>query len=526
MPRMQSTLATTDPAPLEQTRAELERRARARRALDVRRAEHSVALFTRLHQPKFREVDHLRELDAALDRSMTEPLLIVCEAPPRHFKTTRVMNHIARKLRYQPGARCVYCTYANEIAFRRSRNVRDLASRAGVWVGAEQRTKQKFDPSRSVAFWETHNGGQFMAGGRRGQYVGEGYDFIACDDLLKDQEEALSPVAREAAWQTFRMLWARLEPGGTMLLTMQRWDDDDPIGRLKRWIDTDPDAPRAIIITLRAIEDLKVETDAQGHERITGGRPLCPWRYNLDAFRKLASALGKWFWIQYQQDTSPRGKRVFPELARFTEPEKSGAFIIISCDPGISKQEANAAAGAVVRRGKSTPDPAGIVVVWARLGRDKDGDPRVALDVVYAEDLWLEGMDLLDHLEGLQTVGYPGAPVLLEEVGAFRLLEQVGARLNQKLQITAVVPHGSKFWRAQPTARAAEHALVRVPEHGEWVAPFLRQLREFTGKAGGKDGMVDALTQAYDQAEMFFGVQASGSMSGGKSGASQKDSPW
>lgn len=507
----------------EQQRARLERRARARRALQVREAEHSVALFTRLHQPKFRKVTHLLELDAALDASMTRKMLIICEAPPRHFKTTRVMNHMARLLRYRAGASVAYCTYANQIAERRSRNVRDLAARAGVWVGEVQRTAQRFDPSKAVSFWQTANGGQFVAGGRRGQFVGEGFAFIACDDLLKDQEEALSQNARDEAWQTFRMLWARLEPGGTMLLTMQRWDEDDPIGRLKRLLAEEPDAPEATIISLQAVRDMVIKTDAQGHERIVSGTPLCPWRYGLKEFRELLSVMGEWFWRQYQQDTSPRGKRVFPELSRYVQHQRDGAFLIISCDPGLSKAEANDTQAQ--SRRKKKPDPAGIVVGWAYVGLDKEGKPRVGVDVVHAEETWLEGMDLLDHLEGLQSIAYPGAPVLLEEVGAFALLSQVGARLNQKLQIHAVTPKGSKFWRAQPTARAAVHSLIRVPETGEWVDRFCKRLRAFTGKPGGDDAEVDALTQLYDQAELYFGVKHDGAASGGESNI-PKDSPW
>lgn len=499
-------------------------RARARLELDKRRAAHDLRTFCRLHQPKYRDASHLAKLDDALDASLERLRqrgrvgVIVLEAPPRHFKTSRIMAHMARLLRYEAGASVAYCTYAGDIAKRRSRNVRDLAARAGVWVGELQTTAQRFDPSKSVSFWQTDSGGQFVAGGRHGQFVGEGFHFICCDDLFKDLQESLSPVVQEEAWATFKMLFARLEPGGTILLTNQRWGEDDPIGKLKAWIENDPDAPAVTLITLRAIEGIEIQEDEQGHERIVGGTPLCPWRFSLDDLRERASALGVWFWPQYQQDTSPRGKRVFPELTRYDEPQTAHAVLLISCDPGISKRDANAG------RAKKEPDPAGIVVAWAYVGVDKDGAARVGLDVVLAEELWLEGLDLLDHLEGLQTVGFPGAPCLLEEVAAFKLLGQIAERLNRALQITAITPRGSKFWRAQPTALSAKHSLVRVPRFGEWVNGFCKEVRDFTGREGRRDGRVDALTQLFDQAEILFGIKAAGAASAGSS--SLRDSPY
>jgi hypothetical protein len=496
-------------------------RARARLEQDRRRGAHDLRTFCRLYQPKYRDAPHLAKLDDALDASV-ERLhrrgrvgIIVLEAPPRHFKTSRIMAHMARILRHVPATSVAYCSYAGDIAKRRSRNVRDLAARAGVWVGEMQTTAQRFDPSKSVAFWQTDSGGQFVAGGRHGQFVGEGFHFICCDDLFKDLAESLSPVVQDEAWATFKMLFARLEPGGTILLTNQRWGEDDPIGKLKEWIASDPDAPEVTLITVRAIEGIEIQEDEQGHERIVGGTPACPWRFTLDDLRERASALGVWFWPQYQQDTRPRGKRVFPELVRFDEPATEHAILLISCDPGISKRDANEGIS-TARKGKD-PDPAGIVVAWAYLGLDKEKQPRVGLDVVLAEELWLEGMDLLDHLEELQTGEFAGAPCLLEEVSAFKLLEQVAGRLNRQLQITAITPRGSKFWRAQPAALSAKHSLVRVPRSGEWVNSFCKEVRDFTGREGRRDGRVDALTQLFDQAEILFGVKGAGVGSAGSS---------
>jgi hypothetical protein len=81
------------------------------------------------------------------------------------------------------------------------------------------------------------------------------------------------------------------------------------------------------------------------------------------------------------------------------------------------------------------------------------------------------------------------------------------------------VPRGSKLIRALPTARAARQLRVRVPREGgqEWLPKFLKQVREFTGKPGRRDNMVDGLTQLYDQAQMQLGIAQAGATSGGES---------
>jgi hypothetical protein len=511
----------TDPT---RSRRELLVRARARRALDTRQAEFDLCKFIALHQPRYRRPTHLQQLVDAFDRSMRGPVFCIIEAPSRHLKTSIFQAAAARLLRYRQRPRVAYCTYANDIAFRRSREVRELAATAGVWVGEEQRTQQRFDPSKSVAFWQTNTGGQFVAGGRHGQWIGEGFDLILYDDPLKDASEAESPTYRDEAYNTFRgTLMSRREPGCSVFVGMQRWDDDDPIGRIKTWLDKDPDAPRFEVITLRAIEDIEIRTDERGNERIVGGTALCPWRYDLPALIEWASLLGPYFWPNLQQDVTPRGTRLFPELARYERPRTDGSILLISCDPGIEGAEGKASKA----KKRKEPDPSGLVVAWAYLTegaevRDPDtglvSSPwHVNLDIVWAEELWLEPLELLAFLEELQTVNYAGAPVLLEEVGAFRLLELVAARTNEALDIVATLPRGSKLIRSLPTAAGARAGRVRVPRHGAWVAPFLKELREFTGKAGGRDGRTDALTQLFDQAALMLGVAQAGAVSGGES---------
>lgn len=510
---------------LEARRRDLMLRAKARRALDVRAAEFELFRFIALHQPRYRRPEHMHRLVEAFDRSMRGPVFCIVEAPSRHLKTSIFQAAAARLLRYRQRPRVAFCTYANDIAYRRSREVRELAATAGVWVGEEQRTAQHFDPSKSVAFWQTATGGQFVAGGRHGQWIGEGFDLILYDDPLKDHYEAESQLMRDEAFNVFRgTLMSRREPGCSVFVGMQRWGEDDPIGRIKAWLETDPDAPRFEIITLRILENIEISTDEGGHERIVGGTPLCPWRYDLPAIVEWASLLGPYFWPNLMQDVSPRGTRLFPELPRYERAHAEGSVLLVSCDPGIERKGDERRQERKRKRNPGQPDPSGIVVAWAWLSTRETIDPRtrrtvvvreVNLDIVWAEQLWLAPLELLDFLNDLQSVHYPGAPVLLEEVSAFRLLELVAQETHQQLYIVPVVPRGSKYLRSLPTAAAAREGRVRVPTRGEWVSGFTRELREFTGMPGGVDNRTDALTQLHDQAAMMLGVVQAGAASGG-----------
>ena len=508
----------------EAWRRDLVLRAKARRALDTRQAEFELYKFIALHQPRFRRPEHMGKLVDAFDRAMRGPVFCIVEAPSRHLKTSIFQAAAARLLRYRQRPRVAYCTYANDIAYRRSREVRELAATAGVWVGEEQRTAQHFDPSKSVAFWQTSTGGQLVAGGRHGQWIGEGFDLILYDDPLKDHVEAESLTYRDEAFDTFRgTLMSRREPGCSVFVGMQRWNEDDPIGRIKAWLEKDPDAPRFEIITLRILEGIVIETDADGNERITGGVPLCPWRYDVPAIIEWASLLGPYFWPNLMQDVSPRGLRLFPELARYERARSEGSVLLISCDPGIEKKD-DPRRQRKKKRNPGQPDPSGIVVAWAWVTTRQALNPEtrrvetlreVHLDVVWAQQLWMHPLELLDFLNDLQQVHYPGAPVLLEEVSAFRLLELVAAETHQQLYIVSVVPRGSKYLRSLPSAKSARDGRVRVPSKGEWVAPFCKEVREFTGMPGGVDNMTDALTQLHDQAAMMLGVVQASAASGG-----------
>lgn len=486
---------------------ELHQRALARYSALVDLAEYDLGAFIELHCPKYDRPDHLAPLLEALDRSMREPVFACVEGPPQHGKTETFVAGIARRFRYRHDQQIAYCAYGASLALRKSRRCRELAAISGVGTGDERIIrKNRFDAAAALSFWQTGDGGSFVAGGRGGGFTGDGYDLVLTDDLLKNREEAESPIIQEKAMEVIRSTFGnRIRPRGSMFVTNQPWNDLDPIAQLKSE-KVGPDGQAWEIISMPAVAFAEYDE----HDNLIGGVPLWPARYSLRDLAKIKHRVGSYNWhSQYTLERRPRGKTVFgSDPARFEHPVVDGAVIIISVDPGIEDNKLR--------------DSSGIVVgsVYRRAGPYHSWDePQFDtwIDVLLAEDEWRDWPDLLDYLEMLQTVVFRGAPILLEEVSAFKALSSVASRLNRKLQIYPVTPHGNKLLRAQPSGKAWAAGHIRLPfgglYDGAWVPDFLREAKRFTGRAGGKDNRVDALTQLFDYAEV-----ALASLEGGESG--------
>jgi hypothetical protein len=495
---------------LPPTAEEAHLRALARQSANEDLAEHDLGLFIELTTPAYDSPEHLRPLLDALDRSMREPVYALVECPPRHAKTETLLHGLARRLRYRSEDHVAYCSYAAPLALRKSRRAREMAARAGVWTGDEQIRRNRFDPSQAVSYWQTIDGGSFTAGGRNSGFTGDGYGMVIYDDPLKNREEAESPVYQEKAIETWRGLANRIEPGGSAFLSHQPWNDLDPIAQLKTEQAasalasvTGGAAPAWEIISLPAVIDA-VYDEATG--RLIGGTPLWPARWSLEALARRKHDVKDYNWFsQYTLDRLPRGDQLFRDPARYRTPTEDGAIVVISCDPGIEDDKMKDSSGIVVACCYRRPSP-------HHTPQTPDFD--AYLDILLAEDQWRDIPDLLDYLETLQKTVFRGAPILLEEVSAFKALSQTARRLKKRLNLTSITPHGNKYLRAQPTADAWNEGRIRTPIDAPWVADFHFEARRFTGKRGGKDNRIDALTQLYDYAEHVHGQLAAGESGG------------
>src|ERR1700722_17712740 len=177
--------------------------------------------------PRFREPPHLEPFVQLLELADRQSVKAVCSVPPRHFKTETIKHAIVRMLLRNPSLRIIYAGYSQTYAEKKSREIRELALRAGVPIS---------DDASSRKDWRTGVGdGGLWATSIGGPITGEGADVEVIDDPVKDRATAESAVERAKLWDWCReVAFTRLEPEGSCFLIQTRWHVDDPAGQLQR----------------------------------------------------------------------------------------------------------------------------------------------------------------------------------------------------------------------------------------------------------------------------------------------------
>ncbi len=454
----------------------IDERVRARAALLERRAQQDLGLWIELRTPEYRAPRHLGELLDIWDRIQSgESIFALIEAPPRHAKSETMFHGAARLLKARPSTRIIYGTYNADFAIDQSRKLRDIAVRAGVWLSEQQQhARGRFDPAAAARYWQTAQGGGVIAVGRGGGVTGRGGDLILIDDPYKDREEAESPLIRERVSTWFgSTLFTRREPGASIIVCHQRWNDEDLIGELS-------------------------QTGQTGrYERMTfparkeDGSPLWPERYDDAELRLIEDTLDEYdWWSQYMQSPRPRGKSIFGDPARYDEAQRQRVRLVLGVDcanAATAKADYNALVLLAVTGAGATME-AWVLRVWRFHG---------------------ETPAMVDELETLYRAGVPsegiaplkGVPFVIEtQGGEGRAVVQMLKRIVPNLPIVEVTTTKNKLLRAQAVATAWNKERVHCPLQAPWLEEFLLECRRFTGLGGQKDDQVDALAHAWNYA--------------------------
>lgn len=440
-----------------------------------------------------------------MDIAMRKPIIGLVECAPRMGKTETLLHGIARYLTFRPENQVAYASYGSAMALRKSRITRDIAARSGLWSRERQiKNPTPFDPSMATAYWSTLEGGGLIAGGRRGQWVGEGFGLIVLDDVTKDREEAESPTMQKHINEDLfeGTLFTRRAPGGSFIICHQPWNENDLISYVREKFDREDIDYE--IVSLPAVSDPVYDKQ----DRLIGGNPLWLKNFPIPAMRIIQAGVSEYNWnSQYQLNRIPRGDKVFREPQRYTTLKRDGVLPLVSCDPGIEKDEKK--------------DPSAYVVGNCYL----DNNGSVCIDIIIAIEVHEEIPEVVDSLEDFSQK-HGNCTALLETVSAFKGIAQMARRLDQervrrgetpaRLNIVPITPKASKLVRAQNTSGGVKFGRVQVPMDAPWVPAFNKQLTRFTGKAGGKDNLVDALTQMYDHAEKALAGSKSKPKVGGK----------
>lgn len=385
--------------------------------------------------------------------------------PPRHGKSLLTSQYFpAWYIGVNPDQRVILASYEADFAATWSRAALLAVSEGitkGIFTQCELNRKVM-----SANRWETIAGGGMYAGGIGSAFTGRGANLLLIDDPVKNHQEALSPTLRQHAWDWYQStMTTRLEPGGAVVLTMTRWNEDDLGGRLLSTAFNDPaEIDTWEIINLPALAH---EDDLLGR---APGEPLWPERFSLEELeRKRAGMTAFWWSALYDQEPKPREGGMF---------EKTWFDVVKKSPPRSRLRRCRFWDLAATKKtvGKDPAFTAGVLE-----GIDDETGIVYVIDVEREQDTPAEIMKLVKATatrDGRETA------IRMEMEGGSAGIGVIDQYVRELIgcDFEGVRPTGSKEVRATPFGTYAEQGKVKLVRGG-WNHAFLEELAGFpTGK--------------------------------------------
>lgn len=272
--------------------------------------------------------EHIADIlqDAYEKVQRKEKVRIILSIPPRHGKTQLASIYFpAWALGNDPNLRFILSTYGSDLSEVNGRKTRDIiASDAygalfpNISLREDQKAKAKWVVSnREEDGTFKKEAGSYTAVGIGGAVTGIGGDVIIIDDPHKDRAEAESETMRENVWEYYKStLYSRLEGHGAVIVIMQRWHDDDLVGRLLR----DAEEKKAAGEPYDEWTEIKFPAIAEESDTVNGhtmrqvGEPLWPSKFPLEVLNNIRSNADPYNWAsQYMQSPINRETQEFKE---------------------------------------------------------------------------------------------------------------------------------------------------------------------------------------------------------------------
>ena len=385
-------------------------------------------------------------------------LRLIVSMPPRHGKSELLSRWLPIWfLSNWPKKRVGLASYAAEFAATWGRKTRDTVREHGASLGLQIR-----DDLNQVANWELTAGGGMMTAGVGGPFTGHGFELLIIDDPVKNREEANSSTMREHLWDWWRSTArTRLEPGGSIIVVMTRWHEDDLIGRLLREQPEVGPGDRWEVIRLPALAEPE---DPLGREE---GQGLWPARFDTEVLANIRISVGPAEWPGlYQQRPSAVEGNIFHLdwwiMADHIEPNGS---VYQFWDTAFKTKQGNDYSACVTMT--TTPNGYGV------------------LDVYRAR---LEYPDLLKAMQ-TQAARFNPSMVYVEDAASGQSVIQHLHR-DTRLPVKGIRPTKDKVLRANAVTGLVETGKVSLPKRASWLQEFLEEMTAFNN--GIHDDQVDA----------------------------------
>lgn len=283
-------------------------------------AKESLLAFTQYTYPAYDTNWHHRTICEYLDKLIAGDIKrLMIFTHPRAGKSELVSRRLpAYALGRNPELSIISASYGAALARRMNRDVqriidtdayRDLFPDTQL-NGRNVRTVAQGSYLRNSDMFEVvGKSGFYMSVGVGGALTGSGGQLLVIDDPVKNRKEANSITYREAVWEWYTStFYTRLAPGGSILVTLTRWHEDDLAGRLLEAMRTDPNADQWTVINLPAV----AEEPIASYDPRQVGDVLWPTRWDKQEMARKRAVVGERDWASlYQQRPAPDEGDIF-----------------------------------------------------------------------------------------------------------------------------------------------------------------------------------------------------------------------
>ena len=467
--------------PEELLKEHLELTERLQQLARIEERQTNFLPFVKSQWPSFIEGAHHRTMADAFDRIASGKIRrLIVNMPPRHTKS-EFASHMfpAYLVGRNPSLKILQATHTADLAVKFGRKIRDLL--------LTEDYQKVFDSvainpdSKAAGKWETFDTrnpklkGEYYAAGVGGALAGRGADLFIIDDPHSEQD-ALNPKSMEDVYEWYTSgPRQRLQPGGSIVIVMTRWNVNDLTGCLLRDAARDPKADQWELIELPAI--------------LPSGKALWPEYWKLEELEGVKAALRggpKWHAQYMQNPTSEEGaliKREWWKEWPDKEPPTTD-YIIQSYDTAFLKSEM-ADYSAITTWGVFHPE--------GRLGGEEiyhgDAPHIVLLDVV-------KGRYNFPELKGMAFKQYehwePDVVIIEGKASGMPLTQELRS-VGIPVQNFTPSRGNDKIARVNACAPLFESGMVWYPDTN-WAHDVIEECAAFP--AGDHDDLVDSTTQA------------------------------
>ena len=412
---------------------------------------------------------HLLLLEQHLLKTHTDKgKRLIVSMPPRHGKSEFISKYFpAWYLGANPDKRIILTSYESTFAKFWGRQVLNLIQNEGQKVFPLAINPKKYAADDFAI--SGHKGGMICTG-IGGAITGRGADLLILDDPVKNDEEAHSITYRDNLYEWFRSTaFTRLEPGGSVILLMTRWHEDDIAGRLLR---DEPEKWESLV--LPAIAE---ENDALGRNI---GEALWKERYDIKQLQEIKTTLGEyWFSALYQQRPSIEGGGIFKRTDFAYFDEESNSYLL---DNQKRVLKENSYIIATVDLATSISERADFSVV--AIAAISSANDILILDIIREK---IEGSK---HIDLLKQVYSQYKPQMIGVEAVQYQISLVQIALAEGLPVKELRPDKDKFSRALPIAAKLESGKVFFKRNAPWLGDFIDELLKFPNAK--HDDQVDA----------------------------------